>query len=78
MSKLKPNKGLMKRVRLTAKGKVKVRRAFGGHLRSHKSGKLMRSYAKSKLVGTADLKRISAMLCTRLTRGDKKAKTTED
>jgi|TARA_B100001971_G_C17922157_1_gene398334 large subunit ribosomal protein L35 len=77
MSKLKPNKGLKKRVRLTAKGKVKVSRAFGGHLRSHKDGKLVRSYRKRKLVGSADLKRISAMLCTRLTRGDKKAATSE-
>ena len=31
MSKLKPNKGLLKRIRITANGKVKVRRAFGGH-----------------------------------------------
>jgi len=77
MSKLKPNKGLKKRVRLTAKGKVKISRAFGGHLRSHKDGKMVRSYRKRKLVGSADLKRISAMLCTRLTRGDKKAATSE-
>ena len=77
MSKLKPNKGLMKRVRLTAKGKVKVSRAFGGHLRSHKDAKLMRSYRKKKLVGGADLKRISAMLCTRLTRTDNKEKATD-
>ena len=77
MAKLKPNKGLMKRVRLTAKGKVKVSRAFGGHLRSHKDGKLMRSYRKSKLVGGADLKRISAMLCTRLTRPTKKVEKTD-
>ena len=76
MSKLKPNKGLMKRVRLTAKGKV-VSRAFGGHLRSHKDGKLMRSYRKRKLVGSADLKRISAMLCTRLTRTGNKKKATD-
>ena len=66
MSKLKPNKGLLKRVRLTAKGKVKVSRAFGGHLRSHKSGKLMRSYSSPNYVGKADIKRISAMLKMRV------------
>ena len=77
MSKLKPNKGLLKRVRLTSKGKVKVSRAFCGHLRSHKNGKMIRSYRKRKLVGGADLKRIGAMLCTRLTRGDKKVETTD-
>ena len=67
MSKLKSHKGLLKRIRITAKGKVKVRRAFGGHLRSHKSGKLMRSYRESNYVGQADIKRIASMLNERLT-----------
>ena len=67
MSKLKSHKGLLKRIRITAKGKVKVRRAFGGHLRSHKSGKLMRSYRAPNYVGKADIKRIGAMLNERLT-----------
>jgi large subunit ribosomal protein L35 len=66
MSKLKSHKGLLKRVRVTAKGKVKVRRAFGGHLRSHKSGKLMRSYSEPNFVGKADIKRIGAMLKLRV------------
>ena len=66
MSKLKPNKGLLKRIRITAKGKVKVRRAFGGHLRSHKSGSLMRSYSEPNFVGKADIKRIGAMINRRL------------
>ena len=70
MSKLKSHKGLLKRIRITAKGKVKVRRAFGGHLRSHKSGKLMRSYSESNYVGKADIKRISAMLKLRLSPGN--------
>jgi len=71
MSKQKPNKGLLKRVRITAKGKVKVRRAFGGHLRSHKSGKLMRSYSEPNYVGKADIKRIGAMLKVRVTSSSK-------
>ena len=66
MPKLKSHKALLKRIRITAKGKVKIRRAFGGHLRSHKSGKLMRSYSASNYVGKADIKRISAMLHMRL------------
>ena len=66
MSKLKSHKGLLKRIRVTAKGKAKVRRAFGGHLRSHKSGKLMRSYSSPNYVGRADIKRIAAMLKLRL------------
>ena len=44
MPKNKPNKGLLKRIRITKSGKVKFRRAFGRHLKSHKSGKLLRSY----------------------------------
>ena len=69
MPKLKPNKSLMKRIRITAKGKVKISRAFGGHLRSHKSGKLMRSYREPNFVGSADIKRIGAMLHMRLKAG---------
>ena len=69
MSKLKSHKGLLKRIRVTAKGKVKVRRAFGGHLRSHKSGKLMRSYSEPNFVGRADIKRIAAMLNLRVQPG---------
>ncbi|MDP7006007.1 MAG: 50S ribosomal protein L35 [Phycisphaerales bacterium] len=69
MSKLKPNKGLKKRVKITAKGKAKISRAFGGHLRSHKSGKLMRSYREPNYVGKSDVKRIGAMLNLRLTAG---------
>ena len=71
MSKLKSHKGLLKRIRVTAKGKVKVRRAFGGHLRSHKSGKLMRSYSEPNFVGRADIKRIAAMLNVRVQPGSK-------
>mgnify|MGYP001244037543 CR=1 FL=1 len=66
MSKMKSHKGLLKRVRITAKGKVKISRAFGGHLRSHKSGKLMRSYREPNFVGSADIKRVGAMLHKRL------------
>jgi len=69
MPKLKPNKGLLKRVRITAKGKVKVSRAFGGHLRSHKSSKILRSYRSPNYVGKTDLKRVIAMLRTRLRAG---------
>lgn len=69
MPKLKPNKGLKKRIKITAKGKAKITRAFGGHLRSHKSGKLMRSYREPNFVGKQDIKRIGAMLNLRLTAG---------
>lgn len=38
MPKFKPHKGLRKRVRVTARGKVARKMSFGSHLMSHKSG----------------------------------------
>lgn len=62
MHKNKPHKGLIKRIRVTKTGKIKSRRAFGGHLRSHKSGSLMRSYARPAYCHKTDLGRVKAML----------------
>ncbi len=62
MPKNKPNKGLLKRIRITKSGKVKFRRAFGRHLRSHKSGQLMASYRKNTYAKSSDIKRIRAMV----------------
>jgi len=56
----------MKRIRITAKGKVKIGRSLEGHLLSNKSGKLMRSYREPNYVGSADIKRVGAMLHKRL------------
>lgn len=42
MPKQKTHKGMKKRFKLTATGKVKHRKAFRGHLLSHKSGKRKR------------------------------------
>jgi large subunit ribosomal protein L35 len=39
MPKCKPHKGLKKRVRVTARGKVLREMSFGGHLMSGKSGR---------------------------------------
>lgn len=38
MPKQKTHKGMKKRFKLTASGKVKHRKAFRGHLLSHKNG----------------------------------------
>jgi large subunit ribosomal protein L35 len=62
--KNKPNKGLLKRVRITKTGKVKMSRAFGRHLRSHKSGKLRRSYREPIFASAGDARRVRAMLWT--------------
>jgi len=65
--KNKPNKGLLKRIRMTKSGKVKMGRAYGRHLRSHKSGELIRSYRDANYAHSSDLRRIARMLHTRVT-----------
>ena len=42
MPKQKTHKGMKKRFKLTASGKCKHRKAFRGHLLSHKNGKRCR------------------------------------
>lgn len=62
MPKNKPNKGALKRIRMTGTGRARVRRAFGRHKRSHKTGDLLRSYRKSEYASPSDAKRLQAML----------------
>jgi len=60
----KPNKGLLKRIRITKSGKIKFQRAYGRHLRSHKSGNTLRGYRKPAYVKACDLKRLERLLWT--------------
>ncbi len=57
MPKQKTHKGLAKRVKVTARGKVLRKRAGGGHLLSGKSGKRRRRIRKSALMVPIDAKR---------------------
>ena len=66
MPKNKPNKGLLKRIRITKSGKIKFRRAFGRHLRSHKNGKTMRSYRKPIYAKAGEVSRVRALLFTKV------------
>jgi large subunit ribosomal protein L35 len=72
MPKNKPCKGLLKRVRITKSGKVKFHRAFGRHLRSHKSGKLLQSYRNPAYAKACDVPRVRAMLHMKLGTGTPK------
>jgi large subunit ribosomal protein L35 len=47
--KLKTHKGLKKRIRITARKKVRIRRAGAGHLLSHKSGDRCRRLRRPKI-----------------------------
>ena len=67
MPKSKPKKGLLKRIRVTSSGRVKIGRSFGRHLRSHKSRKLLRSYRQPAFVKSCDAGRVSRMLFMRVT-----------
>ena len=62
MPKLKSHKGLLKRVKITAKGKVKWSKPFKGHLNSHMSGDKLRKLRGKALATKGDVKRLSRML----------------
>jgi len=53
MAKFKPHKGLLKRVKLTATGKVVRRSGFKGHLMSTKSGSRRRRLSRPVVVAGA-------------------------
>src|SRR5216117_24941 len=56
MPKLKTNKGMSKRVKVTGGGKLLRRKAFRNHLFGHKSAATKRSFAKEFEVAPGDLK----------------------
>ncbi|GBU10530.1 50S ribosomal protein L35 [Erysipelotrichaceae bacterium] len=60
--KMKTHKGLAKRVKKTASGKLKRWSAFTGHLAHNKSVKQRRKLRKSGLISSGDMKRIKHML----------------
>jgi large subunit ribosomal protein L35 len=62
MPKQKSHKGLKKRVRISAKGKVKCNRSFGGHLMSKKNAKRRRKISSTSLVEGKMGKKIKDML----------------
>ncbi|MBP1730098.1 MAG: ribosomal protein [Deltaproteobacteria bacterium] len=62
MPKLKTHRGLAKRVKLTARGKVKRARAFHSHLLSSKSPKRKRNLAKATLVHSTQEKTMKGLV----------------
>ena len=61
-SKMKPHKGLQKRVKVTATGKILRRKANKGHLMSSKSGKRRRRLGTTGKIAGADEKRVRRLL----------------
>ena len=63
MPKQKTHKGLSKRVKVTASGKVKYKRSCGGHLMSTKNAKRRRRIAGSSTMSDALGKVAKIKLC---------------
>jgi large subunit ribosomal protein L35 len=62
MPKQKTHKGLSKRVKVTASGKVKRHKSNGGHLLSNKSSKRRRNIRQSTLVKGLNAATIKSLL----------------
>ena len=62
MPKNKSHKGLLKRVRVTKSGRIKLQRAFGRHLRSHKAAHKIRDYRRPKYASGPDVRRLRTLL----------------
>lgn len=62
MPKMKTHKGMKKRFKVTAKGKIKHKRPNAGHLMSGKSGNRRRSLRKNSVLNNSIDKRIRVAL----------------
>jgi len=62
MPKMKTNKAVAKRVKVTASGKLKRHRTGAGHLKSRKSPKRIRRFRKATEVSSAFEKHAKRML----------------
>jgi len=62
MPKMKTNKSVAKRFKITGSGKVKRHRAFKSHILTKKSQKRKRRLRKADICAPGDAKRIKRML----------------
>ena len=62
MPKLKPHKGLLKRVKVTATGKITRHQAFKGHLMASKTSKRRRRLGRTMKIDKTNMKVIRRML----------------
>lgn len=63
MPKQKTHKGLSKRVKVTASGKIKHKRSGGGHLMSGKNAKRRRRVSSSTIMKSTTAKTARIELC---------------
>lgn len=62
MPKQKTHKGLLKRVKVTARGKIKAHKSYAGHLMSGKNAKRRRRVGKPFIIQGAGVERMKEML----------------
>jgi large subunit ribosomal protein L35 len=62
MPKQKTHKGLMKRVKVTARGKIRAHKSYSGHLMSGKNAKRRRRLGKVFIIRGAVVSRIKELL----------------
>jgi large subunit ribosomal protein L35 len=62
MPKQKGHKGLRKRVKITASGKIKHKRAGGGHLMSGKNAKRRRRIATAAVLKPVEVRKIKVLI----------------
>lgn len=62
MPKQKSHKGLQKRIKITASGKIKHKRAGGGHLMSSKNAKRRRRISTAAVLKSMETKKIKAAM----------------
>ncbi len=62
MPKMKTNKSVAKRVKVTGKGKLKRHSPGSGHLKSRKTSKQLRNFRKPKDVDPTFAKQLKRML----------------
>jgi large subunit ribosomal protein L35 len=62
MPKMKTNKSVAKRFKVTGKGKVKRSQAFKSHILTKKTAKRKRNLRKSAIAAKGDAKRMKRML----------------
>jgi len=55
--KLKPHKGLLKRVKVSARGKIIRHKAMRGHLMSSKTGRRRRHLGKPAVIDNAQIEK---------------------
>lgn len=68
--KFKSHKALLKRVKVTGRGKVKFHASNSGHLRSGKSPKRLRNLRNARIAKRGDMNRLEKMLNRRLVPAD--------